>query len=304
MGTHIIGFPGLGINSFEIDSVAFAIPFFGKDIAWYGILVTLGILGGILYAFWRGTKYNGITLDDMFDIALFAVPSAVIGARAYYIIFNLERYKTFYSVIATWEGGLAVYGGIIFGFLAAFLVCKHKKISIPKVFDSAAPAFMLGQIIGRWGNFTNGEAFGGATELSWRMYIYGPNSNFNGIEVHPTFLYESLWNLAGFIIINLLYKKRRFPGQIFLMYITWYGFGRMLIEGMRADSLYFGKVRISQAVGLLCFIAGTVLLAVNMKKTAAANGEYENVYNFDSLSKSDENESENKNKNESAEENK
>ena len=286
MGTHLIGFPGFGIGPFEINSQAFSI--LGRDITWYGIIITLAIICGISYSFWRAVKYNGILLDDMFDIAIFSVPSAIIGARVYYVIFNLDMYNTFYSLIATWEGGLAVYGGVIFGFLAGFFVCRHKKIVFMKVFDPVAPAIMLGQIIGRWGNFTNAEAYGGATNLPWRMSIQNIYSS-RAIEVHPTFLYEMLWNLAGFVIINLIYKKRKFDGQIFFMYITWYGFGRMLIEELRADSLYAGELRISQVVGFLCVFVGLVLLIINFRKAAAKNLEnevYESVYNLSALSDS------------------
>ena len=279
MGTNLIGFPGFGIGPFEINSQAFSV--FGRGIAWYGIFVTLGVISGILYSFWRSVKYNGTKLDDIIDIAFFAIPSAMIGARIYYIIFNLEKYNSFYSLIATWEGGLAVYGGIIFGLLAGFLVCRYKKISFLNVFDAAAPAIMLGQIIGRLGNFTNAEAYGSETILPWRMSIQNIY-NLRAIEVHPTFLYEMLWNLTGFIIINLLYKKRKFTGQIFFMYITWYGFGRMLIEGLRADSLYAGTLRVSQIVGLLCFVAGTIVL-IKKSKEIKDKEEYENVYNLDAL---------------------
>ena len=271
--TNIIGFPGLGIGPFKINTVAFSI--FGRDIAWYGIFVTLGILSGIFYAFWRGQKNNGINVDDMIDVAIFSIPAAIIGARIYYIIFNLSSFPTFYSFIEIWNGGLAVYGGVIFGLGVGFAVCKFKKLSVLKVFDSVAPAIMLGQIIGRWGNFTNAEAYGSKTSLPWRMSI---NST---LEVHPTFLYESLWNLVGFIIINIIYKKKKFDGQIFLIYITWYGFGRMLIEQLRADSLYLGSFRISQVVGLLCFIAGIILIILSLKKSKIKklkNEAYEKVY--------------------------
>jgi len=272
-----IGFPGFGIGPFEINPVAFSV--FGRDIAWYGIFVTLGILSGIFYSFWRGQKNNGIDTDDMMDVAFFSIPAAIIGARLYYVLFNLKHFPTFYSVIEIWNGGIAVYGGIIGGLLAGFFVCRFKKLSIMKVFDSGAPAIMLGQIIGRWGNFTNMEAYGSKTELPWRMSVESISVKY--AEVHPAFLYECLWNVAGFILINLFYKKKKFDGQIFLMYITWYGFGRMLIESLRIDSLYLGSFRISQVVGLLCFVAGTVLLilgSVKYKNQKLEDEAYEGVY--------------------------
>jgi len=239
--------------------------------------VTFGILCGIFYAFWRGKKNNGIKVDDMIDVAIFSIPAGIIGARLYYVLFNLKAFPTLFSVIEVWNGGLAVYGGIIAGFITALLVCKYKKISIFKVFDSTAPAFMLGQIIGRWGNFTNAEVLGVKTDLPWGMSIDGAAS------VHPIFLYESLWNLVGFAVINLIYKKKKFDGQIFLMYITWYGFGRMLLEGIRGekDTLFLGVFRISQIVGFLCFVLGTaaiIVLAMKYKNQKLENAEYDGVY--------------------------
>jgi len=161
--------------------------------------------------------------------------------------------------VAIWEGGLAIYGGIIAGGITLAVVSLIKKIKVGKAFDMVAPAVMLGQLIGRWGNFCNAEAYGRETTLPWRMGIRALGSN-ETIFVHPTFLYESLWNLLGFILINLYYKRKKFDGQIFFMYITWYGFGRMLIEGLRTDSLYVGDFRISQVIGFLCFFFGSAIL--------------------------------------------
>jgi len=271
---NTISFPGFNIGPFDIDPIAFSI--FGRNIAWYGIFVTLGILSGIFYSFWRGQKSNGIVVDDMIDVAIFSIPAAIIGARVYYIVFSLDRFNSFYDAVAVWNGGLAVYGGIIFGFCAGFAVCKFKKLSFLKVFDTGAPAVMLGQIIGRWGNFTNAEAYGVKTDLPWGMSIN------ERAAVHPIFLYECLWNLLGFALINLIYKKKKFDGQIFLMYAAWYGFGRMLIEGIRGeDTLMLGSFRVSQVVGFLCFVAGTaliVLLASKYKTQKLETAEYESVY--------------------------
>ena len=271
---NTISFPGFNIGPFEIDPIAFGI--FGRNIAWYGIFVTLGILAGMFYAFWRGQKNNGILVDDMIDVAIFSIPAAIIGARLYYVIFEFDKYNSFGDIVAVWNGGLAIYGAVIFGFGTAFLVCKVKKLSVLKVFDSTAPAIMLGQIIGRWGNFTNAEAFGIRTDLPWGMSINGRAT------VHPIFLYECLWNLVGFIIINLIYKKKKMDGQIFLMYITWYGFGRMLIEGIRGeDTLMFGSFRVSQIVGFLCFVVGTALILMMISKIKTQkleNAAYDGVY--------------------------
>jgi phosphatidylglycerol:prolipoprotein diacylglycerol transferase len=213
----------------------------------------------------------------MIDVAIFSIPAGIIGARLYYVLFNLKAFPTLFSVIEVWNGGLAVYGGIIAGFVTAFLVCRFKKLSILRVFDSTAPAIMLGQIIGRWGNFTNAEVLGVKTGLPWGMSIN------QAAAVHPIFLYESLWNLVGFAVINLIYKKKKFDGQIFLMYITWYGFGRMLIESIREekDTLFLGVFRISQVVGFLCFVLGTaavILFIMKYKNQKLENAEYEGVY--------------------------
>ena len=275
---NTIEFPGVGLGPFEINSVAVKNFFWsGRDIAWYGIFVTFGILCGIFYAFWRGQKNNGIQVDDMIDVAIFSIPAAIIGARLYYVLFNLKAFPTFFSVLEIWNGGLAVYGGILVGLVTALSVCKFKKISVLKVFDSAAPAIMLGQIIGRWGNFTNAEVLGIKTELPWRMSVNGASG------VHPIFLYESLWNLLGFALINLIYKKKKFDGQIFLMYMIWYGFGRMLLESIREekDTLFLGVFRISQVVGFLCFVLGAaafVVMAARYRTRKLEGAEYEGVY--------------------------
>ena len=272
---NIIGFPGFGIGPFAINPVAFSV--FGFDIVWYGMILTLGIVCGILYAFWRAVKSEGISTDAMMDIAIFAIPSAAIGSRIYFILFNLDQFPTFRSMFQLRMAGLAIYGAIIAAVAVTFAVCKFKKLPFLKVLDATAPAIMLGQIIGRWGNFINAEAFGTATDLSWRMSIVGVG------EVHPTFLYESLWNLLGFALINLiLYRRKKFDSQIFLTYIAWYGFGRMLIEGLRVDSLMLGSFRISQIIGGLCFVGGVILiiwLSARAKIKALENDpEYQNVY--------------------------
>jgi phosphatidylglycerol:prolipoprotein diacylglycerol transferase len=248
---NTIGFPGLGIEPFTVNKVAFTV--FGFDIVWYAIIVTASILCGIFYSFWRASKSEGISSDDMTDVAIFTIPAAVIGARIYYIVFNWSRFPTFRSFFG--GDGLAIYGGIIAALAVGYAVCRFKKLPVLKVFDAGTPAIMLGQIIGRWGNFMNAEAYGSATDLPWRMAIAGVG------EVHPTFLYESLWNLLGFAAINLfIYNRKKFDGQIFLIYITWYGLGRMLIEGLRTDSLMLGDFRVSQILAGLCLVGGLILI--------------------------------------------
>lgn len=277
-----VSFPGLGIEPFHMERIAFSI--FGVHVNWYGIIITCGMILAVLYALWHA-KTEKVKSDDLIDLALCLIVFGVIGARLYYVVMEFDSYlatggtfwenlgKTLYNVIAVWNGGLAIYGGIIAGFITALVFSRTRKIRFPVIADIAGPAVMVGQIIGRWGNFVNVEAYGSATDLPWRMGILYSLDNgqtfLSEQYVHPTFLYESLWNLLGLAVITLVYNRKKFHGQMFLMYITWYGFGRMLIEGLRTDSLYVGSVRISQLVGFLSFAAGTVLLLVGFVRSAA-----------------------------------
>lgn len=273
-----ISFPGLGIEEFVVNPVAFTVPIFGGlEVRWYGLIITCGIILAFLYAHLR-SKQDGVSFDDLTDIALYTVIFAIIGARAYYVLTSLDKYDSFLDMIAIWEGGLAIYGGLIVGTLTVFICCKIKKISFYKLGDAIVPGVMIGQLLGRWGNFFNGEAYGGIVAEDSPLYFLrmglSPHEFYElrgqMAYVHPTFLYESLWNLLGFILINLIYKKKKFDGQIILMYFTWYGFGRMLIEGLRTDSLYVGVFRISQVVGFLCFVVGTVMLIYFLAKARRA----------------------------------
>ena len=273
--------------AFRISPVAFTL--FGKDIYWYGVIITVGIILSALYAFWRAKKL-GIRIDDMYDYAIFIIIFGVLGARAFYVLTKLQNFHSFYDVISIWNGGLAIYGGIIAGILVVIIVSKIKNIKILRVLDAIAPAVMIGQALGRWGNFFNQEAFGCNTTLPWGMkseatvsyleeYVsshqeeiqkLGMKINENGY-VHPTFLYECLWNILGFILINIFYKKRKFDGQMFLMYITWYGFGRAFIEMLRTDSLFIPGtyIRISMVIGFVCFaggLAAMIILGLRAKK--------------------------------------
>ena len=282
-----ISFPGLGIDNFTVNPVAFTIPVFGGlQVRWYGLIITLGIVLAFLYCAYRA-KQEKIIFDDLLDIAIFTVLFSVLGARLYYVLTSLDQYHSFYDVIAIWEGGLAIYGAIIAGAITIFAVCRYKKIPPLKMLDAVAPAVMIGQILGRWGNFFNGEAYGSVIAEGSPLYFIRmgllPNvhSPLRMYYFHPTFLYESLWNLAGFLLIHFLYKKKKFDGQIVLMYLTWYGFGRMFIEGLRTDSLYVGVFRISQVVGFLCFVLGLLLLIIKLIKVRRANltaGEYTPTY--------------------------
>ena len=263
-----VSFPGLGIEEFSVDRVAFDL--FGKPVYWYGVIIMLGILAAFVHA-WLRCKQEGVSTDDILDVGIFTVLFGVIGARLYYVLTTLKEYEydSFIDVIAVWEGGLAIYGGIIAGTAAIIATCLYKKLNPFKVTDTIAPGVGLAQAIGRWGNFMNGEAYG--YEVAEGSFLYrfrmGLISDYTGADMkyyHPTFLYESLWNLVGFAIITLLYRKKKFNGQVTLMYFTWYGFGRMFIEGLRTDSLYVGPFRISQVIGLVCFLAGATLLTIGL----------------------------------------
>ena len=263
-----VSFPGLGIGEFTVDRVAFEL--FGKPIYWYGVIIMLGMVAAFIHAIVR-SKREGFSSDDVLDIGIFTVLFGVLGARLYYVLTTLDthEYKTFIDVIAVWEGGLAIYGGIIGGCTALVLTAVYKKINPLKVMDAVGPGVMIAQAIGRWGNFMNGEAFGYEVPADSLLYPFrmgllsGYTETGNVMHYyHPTFLYESLWNIAGFVLICFLYRKKKFNGQVALMYFTWYGFGRMFIEGLRTDSLYVGPFRISQVVGAVCFVAGAALIAV------------------------------------------
>ncbi|MEE0970697.1 MAG: prolipoprotein diacylglyceryl transferase [Clostridia bacterium] len=281
-----IAFPNIGIDTFEINPVAISI--FGLNIRWYGLIIMCGIILAFTYAFYRSKK-EGFTSDDMMDLFIYTVLSGVVGARLYYVLTSLDRYDNIWQVFQIWNGGLGIYGGIIGGALAIFIVCRIKKKNFIRAFDMISPGVMIGQLVGRWGNFCNGEAFGdierfeffgktfntaGAEKLPFLMEVNSYATGYTTLTVHPTFLYESVWNLAGFIIINALYGKKKFDGQIFLMYIGWYGFGRMFIEGLRADSLYIGGVKISQLIGLLCFVFSVCVITfvIIKKKKEIKNG--------------------------------
>ena len=286
----IIAFPGLGIEEFELNRAAFTIPIGdGITVYWYGIIIALGIVLAFSYFLWRATKFEHIREDDCYNLALFTVPIAIVGARVLYVITNPEKYDSLWSAISIWNGGIAIYGAIIFGALTVVVFSKVKKIMVFRLLDAVSPAVMIGQIMGRWGNFFNGEAYGwseGVEKLPWRMQLDGAYRTeiIDGIKtkvsvdfVHPTFLYESLWNILGFVIINLIYKKKKFNGQAFLMYITWYGLGRGFIELLRTDSLYiFETIKLNSVIGFVTFIAGAAGLIFLYIKSKKENTELEN----------------------------
>jgi phosphatidylglycerol:prolipoprotein diacylglycerol transferase len=257
-----ISFPFFGI---EIDPIR-VLEIGPLNLHIYGLLIGLGLMLAVLYG-WRRSKQFGIKVDDITDGVLWIVPFAIICARAYYCIFEWkEQFASDpISVLYIWNGGLAIYGGIIGAVVGVAVFCWFKKIKLPALLDLVLLGFLIGQSIGRWGNFFNREAFGAETEIFIRMGLLDSRTGVTTYH-HPTFLYESLWNLIGLILITYLYNKKKFHGQMFLSYMTWYGFGRMLIEGLRADSLYIGTIRVSQMVGLLTFLLGAVLLIYNFRK--------------------------------------
>ena len=255
---NIISFPRLGL-SFKIDPVALKLPIFG-GVHWYGVIIAAGIILAVLYCSFTARR-EGLPPDSVSDLVLYALPVAVICARIYYVAFSWDSYKDHPAdVFKIWEGGIAIYGGIIGAVLSAWIYLRIKKMDVLKMFDICCPGLLIGQAVGRWGNFVNAEAYGGPCPYLWGMSING------GESVHPTFLYESLWNALGFVILSTLNKKRPFYGFTFFSYIIWYGAGRFFIEGMRTDSLYLGNIRISQAMAAVCVIAGSVCLAILKKR--------------------------------------
>ena len=260
--TSPISFPGLGI---EIDpSEGFFIGNF--EIKWYAVIIACGMLLAVLYAL-RRCKEFGLTSDDIYNIVLIGIPSAIIGARAYYVIFEWDHYFgagiPWYKCFMIRDGGLAIYGGVIAAVLAATIYCmtsKRRREKLLPYMDIAGLGLLIGQAVGRWGNFFNREAHGGETESFLRM---GLIEGGRQIYVHPTFLYESVWNLIGLLLLHFLSKKRKFDGQVFLYYLAWYGLGRAFIEGLRTDSLYIGSFRVSQLLAAVtCVVSVGILVYV------------------------------------------
>ena len=259
MTNYIIEFPGLGLTL--NPPAGFSIGSF--EIRFYGLVIALGLILAVAYALKRREQF-GISEDDLLDGVLWIAPFAILCARLYYCAFEWERYADNpISILYIWEGGIAIYGAVIGAALGVFIHCKFiKKISVLAVLDVVSLGFMIGQMLGRWGNFFNREAHGGVTDSFLRMGLINPYTG-TGAYYHPTFLYESLWNLVGFIIIHFLSKKRKYDGQVALMYVAWYGLGRAFIEGLRTDSLWWGNFRVSQVLAAAsCLIAVIALIVL------------------------------------------
>lgn len=283
--TNVVSFPGLGLE-FTLNRVAVTI--LGRPIYWYGVIIASGLLLAVFLCIKWSPRF-GINEDQIIDMMLFAVPAALVAIRVYYVVFNLDMYRLedgsldWGAILRYSDGGLAIYGAIISSAIVLLVFCRVRKISFLAYADLGVHGLFIGQLIGRWGNFMNVEAFGSATTLPWRMcspsiaeymlshgYVdeAGAQAILSGnLGVHPTFLYESLWNLAGLIMVYFLGKKRKFDGQCFLFYFFWYGLGRAWIEGLRTDSLYFFglelfgvPIRTSQMFAVLTAIAAAVAM--------------------------------------------
>ena len=229
-------------------------------VHYYGAIIAFGLILGVMYAC-RRSKDFGLKEDDLIDGVLWVTPFAIMCARAYYVIFRwAEEYAAKpISALYIWQGGLAIYGGVIGAVIGIIVFCKCRKIKPLVVLDVVSLSFLIGQSIGRWGNFFNREAFGAETDVLWKMGLMKANGDI--IYVHPTFLYESLWNACGLVILHFASKRRKFDGQVALGYMAWYGLGRCMIEGLRADSLYIGPFRVSQLLaGVSCIIAVSLLV--------------------------------------------
>ena len=230
-------------------------------IHFYGLIIALGLVLAVLYCC-RRSKQFGLKEDDILDGVLWVTPFAIICARIYYVVFQWETYADDpISVFYIWKGGIAIYGGVIGAVIGITVFCRLKKIKVATVLDLVSMGFLIGQSLGRWGNFFNREAFGAETDVLWKMGLM--NTAGEVMYVHPTFLYESLWNLCGLLILHFASKRRKYDGQIALGYAAWYGLGRAMIEGLRTDSLYWGPFRVSQLLAAVSCIAAVTVLVWN-----------------------------------------
>ncbi len=268
MDRIVVSFPGLGLD-LNVPRVAFNI--FGMPIYWYGIIIALAFFVCVLWAMQDSKKFD-LVPETVIDLMLFAAPVAIICARLYFVIFSWENYKyDLIQILNFRNGGLAILGGIIGAVITGYFVARYKKIPTFKFFDFAIPYVALGQAIGRWGNFFNQEAFGTNTSLPWGMtsptvktYLQNlKNTGMNinpDLPVHPTFLYESLWDIGVFVLLMWMRKRKKFDGEVFCLYFITYGIGRAVIEGLRTDSLMLGNLRVSQLLSVVFFIAFSIFV--------------------------------------------
>ncbi len=268
----IVSFPELGWGPWTLSRFLVE-DLFGKlSIAWYGVIICLAMVLACAIILFNAVKREGYDLDSFLDYFIFTIPLGVIGARLMYVLARLEEYDTFSEMISIWNGGLAIYGGVLVGALTIFVIAKIKKHKVLKVYDAVIPGLLIAQSLGRWGNFINGEAYGDPNipcNLPWGMMVNGTG------PVHPTFLYESVITFTGFLLaMFLIYRLKKADGQVFAFYLVWYGIGRTLVEGLRGDSLMIGPLRLAQCIGIFSALAGIALFLILMlygKKEAAVN---------------------------------
>ena len=269
-----------------LNPIAFTLPIGnGWDIYWYGIIIAFGFMLAIIYGMKNATRFN-VNTDKMLDVIIVTTPVSILCARAYYVIFDGVKLNSIGEFFGFGSGsgfsGIAIYGSVIGAFACGALMCWIKKINIFDMFDLAATAFLIGQGVGRWGNFVNQEAYGTFTGSSW----WGMQSNRTIAEmgeglVHPCFLYESIWCIAGFFVLNHFSKKRHFSGEITLMYCVWYGFERSIVENLRTDSLMIGNIRVSVLVSVIICLSAAAVLIVMRKKQKATAGDSNYAPMFD-----------------------
>lgn len=259
----MVEFPGLWGLKLDINPVA--LHFGSFNIYWYGIIIAIGFALAVFLSS-KDSKKFGIEPESIVDMVLWCTIPAIICARLYYIIFSWNEYNwDFYKMINIREGGIAIYGAVLGALISAAIFAKVRKIGIIKLFDYCVPYLVLAQGIGRWGNFVNHEAYGTHTSLPWGM----SGSNIVNGPVHPTFLYESLWDLSIFFFLLWFRKRKKAAGEVFLLYMILYGFGRFWIEGLRTDSLMLGNLRISQVLAVLFVISFAVIFFIRRKKAVS-----------------------------------
>lgn len=267
-----VSFPGLGIE-LDINRTAFSIGSF--PVYWYGILIATGLLLAVLYAYFNARRYD-VDMSKLVDCIIVGIITSIIGARLFYVIFRWEYFSQDFSrVFDIRDGGIAIYGAIIGALAGGLIVAKIKKMKFLPILDLTMTGFLIGQAIGRWGNFFNQEAFGYETDSVFRMV----SEKTDGVGVHPCFLYESVWCALGFVLLFLVNRKwQKYHGQVFYLYLIWYGFERMIVEGLRTDSLYlpfpvFGMdIRVSQLISVVMVVTGVILLIVNRNKDDGMRG--------------------------------
>lgn len=290
-------FPDLGLE-FTIDRVA--VSPFGFHIYWYGVIIAAGFLLAVSYCYRTAPRF-GVDQDKFIDMLFFAVPLAIVGARVYYVLFNLSRFRAsdgsldWSAAVNIHDGGVAIYGAVIAAVLTVAVYCRVRRMRLWNLLDVGAYGLLIGQAVGRWGNFVNVEVFGRVTDVPWRMcgesianWLWNNGhisdmDTYNAIldgslGVHPTFFYESAWNVLGLVLLILVGKRwRRCDGQIFLSYVAWYGVGRAVIEGIRSDTLFFfnTQIKVSQTLGVLSAAAAAVLLLWRMKNAGPATAALE-----------------------------